>query len=239
MHARPYVLLSCAISIDGCLDDTSERRLVLSNEADLDRVDAVRAECDAILVGAGTVRMDRPRLLVRSPQRRAERLRRGLPSSPVKVTVTAAGELDPDNPFFTAGPGEKLVYTAARSAGRARARLAEVATVVAAGDPLDLRRVLSDLQRRGVRRLLVEGGAATHAWFLGAGLVDELHVAIAPFVLGDPDAPRLLGAGRLPPGSRRAVVDGMQQLGDMVVVRYRFPTSSPADVSSGSLTDSG
>ena len=68
---RPYVLLSCAASIDGYIDDASEQRLLLSNEEDLDRVDAVRASCDAILVGAGTVRRDDPRLLVRSPSRRA------------------------------------------------------------------------------------------------------------------------------------------------------------------------
>jgi 5-amino-6-(5-phosphoribosylamino)uracil reductase len=230
--ARPYVLLSCATSIDGCLDDTSERRLVLSNESDLDRVDAVRAASDAILVGAGTVRSDRPRLLVRSQQRRTDRVERGLTPTPVKVTVTATGDLDPGNPFFGEGDGEKVVYSAAHAVGAARARLGEVATVVDAGDPIDLRQVLSDLHRRGVGRLMVEGGAAVHTWFLGAGLVDELHVAIAPFVLGEPTAARLLGAGRLPGGDHRAVVAGVQQLGDMVVVRYRFPSDLPANLSS-------
>ena len=63
---RPYVLLSCSLSLDGYLDNASHRRLVLSNAADLDRVDGVRAGCDAILVGAATVRADNPRLLVRS-----------------------------------------------------------------------------------------------------------------------------------------------------------------------------
>ncbi len=58
MGDRPYTLLSCGMSIDGYLDTASERRLVLSNSADLDRVDSVRAGCDAILVGAGTVRTD-------------------------------------------------------------------------------------------------------------------------------------------------------------------------------------
>jgi len=68
--ARPYVLLSCATSADGYLDDASPRRLILSGPADLDRVDEVRAGCDAILVGAGTIRADDPRLLVRDPRRR-------------------------------------------------------------------------------------------------------------------------------------------------------------------------
>ena len=84
---RPYVLLSCATSIDGYIDDASDQRLLLSNDDDLDRVDAVRASCDAILVGAGTVRRDDPRLLVRSADRRAERVACGRPASPTKVML--------------------------------------------------------------------------------------------------------------------------------------------------------
>src|ERR1017187_9048287 len=86
MTSRPYVLLSCAMSVDGYIDDNTPKRLILSNEEDLDRVDAVRAECDAILIGAETIRRDNPRLLVKSPARRAEREARGLPPYPLKVT---------------------------------------------------------------------------------------------------------------------------------------------------------
>ena len=62
MADRPYTLLSCGMSLDGYLDDATDQRLLLSNEADFDRVDEVRAGCDAILVGAATVRNDNPRL---------------------------------------------------------------------------------------------------------------------------------------------------------------------------------
>ena len=79
MPERPYILLSCGMSIDGYLGSAAPRRLELSNDADFDRVDAVRASCDAILVGAATVRIDNPRLLVRSQNRRAARTARGLP----------------------------------------------------------------------------------------------------------------------------------------------------------------
>src|SRR6478609_7416111 len=95
MVDRPYVLLSCSMSIDGYLGGPSTDRLVLSNAADLDRVDAVRAGCDAILVGANTVRLDNPRLAVRSQERRARRQLNGEPASPIKVTVTGGGQLDP------------------------------------------------------------------------------------------------------------------------------------------------
>src|SRR5947208_10569821 len=98
------------MSIDGYIHDGSDTRLLLSNPADLDRVDEVRAGCDAILVGANTVRRDNPRLLVRSPRRRTERRRRGLPDSPARVTLTTGGELDPAARFFTVGQPQRFVY---------------------------------------------------------------------------------------------------------------------------------
>src|SRR5580693_3236663 len=113
---RPYVLLSAAMSADGYIDDASPRRLVLSGPEDLDRVDEVRAGCDAILVGAGTIRADDPRLLVRSAARRAARTARGLPSTPLRVTLTSGGDLDPAARFFTAAPGTPAPGTPAPGA---------------------------------------------------------------------------------------------------------------------------
>ena len=221
MAERPYVLLSCGVSIDGCLDDLSAQRLLLSNDADFDRVDAARAACDASLVGAGTVRRDNPRLLIRSARRRQERVGRGVPPSPVKVTLTSRGVLDATADFFTAGDGEKLVYCATPVLAPTRRRLAGVATVLDAGAPVDLVGVLTDLQARGVGRLMVEGGETVHTQFLGAGLVDELHLVIAPFFVGEARAPRLIGDGRLPRGAgERAVLAEVRRIGDVVLLRY-------------------
>lgn len=93
--SRPYVLLSVATSIDSRIDDASTDRLLLSNAEDFDRVDQVRAESDAILIGAGTMRADNPRLLVNSEARRAARVAAGKPAFPLKVTITASGDIDP------------------------------------------------------------------------------------------------------------------------------------------------
>src|SRR5215475_1212238 len=104
MPMRPArVVLSCAMSLDGYIDDTTATRLMLSSKEDFDRVDTERAAADAVLVGANTIRKDNPRLLVRSEILRAERLRRGRPASPAKVTITGSGRLSPDSQFFTAG----------------------------------------------------------------------------------------------------------------------------------------
>src|SRR3954470_7388816 len=144
MPERPYTMLSCSVSLDGYLGDHTPR-LALSNDADFDRVDAVRASCDAIMVGAVTVRADNPRLLVRSQARRDARAARGLAPSPMKVTVTRRAGLDAQAAFFTTGETEKLVYCASPRVDDARARLGPVATVVDGGDTVGMRGLSNDL----------------------------------------------------------------------------------------------
>jgi 5-amino-6-(5-phosphoribosylamino)uracil reductase len=221
MPDRPYTLLSCALSIDGYLGSASPPRLELSNDADFDRVDAVRASCDAILVGAATVRQDNPRLLVRSEARREARRARGMSASPIKVTVTGRGELDPDADFFAAGETEKLVYCTSERARHARSRLGPVATVLDGGRRVDMRRISEDLGDRGVARLMVEGGGNVHTQFLTGNLVDELQLTVAPFFVGDSRAPRFVQDGRFPWNpDRRATLSEVRQIGDVVLLRY-------------------
>ncbi|TDE29487.1 deaminase [Actinomadura sp. 6K520] len=209
------------MSADGYIDDATPERLRLSSTADFDRVDAVRAGCDAILVGAGTVRADDPGLLIRSEARRAKRVARGLPAHLTKVTLTWSGDLDPGARFFTTGDAPKLVYAPPPAAGELAPRLDGLAEVVDAGDPLSLPRVLGDLAARGVRRLMVEGGGGVHTLFLTADLVDELQLVVAPFFLGDPSAPRFVRSGVFPQSPERPMrLAEVTRIGDLALLRY-------------------
>jgi 5-amino-6-(5-phosphoribosylamino)uracil reductase len=220
MHDRPYTLLSCAMSIDGYIGSPGSR-LLLSNDADFERVDAVRASCDAILVGAATVRMDNPRLLVRSPRLRRQRAARGAEPSPIKVTVTERVLLDPHANFFTAGDVEKLVYCPSTRVPEARARLEPTATVVDGGERVDMGGLSSDLAARGVERLMVEGGGMVHTQFLTDDLADELQLVVAPLFLGDSNATRFVRDGRYPwNAGQRAKLAEVRQVGDVVLLRY-------------------
>jgi 5-amino-6-(5-phosphoribosylamino)uracil reductase len=267
MTGRPYVVLSCAMSLDGCLDGTGEDRLVLSGEADLDRVDAERAAADAILVGAGTIRRDDPRLLVRSARRQAERSARGRPPQPAGVTVTASGDLDPAARFFRGGggggagedgaaagrvaapgvaapgagaggagaggaddradrrgaalPPQRIVYAARPALPKLQDQIGGLAEVVDAGDPPRLTEILADLGRRGVRRLMVEGGARLGTQLLAGGMVDELQLVIAPFFVGDAAAPRFAGPGEYPAGPAHPLhLAEARPVGEVVLLRY-------------------
>jgi riboflavin-specific deaminase-like protein len=226
---RLRVLLSCAMSVDGCLDAPGPSRLVLSGPADLDRVDAERAASDAVMVGAGTIRRDDPRLLIRAPARQAARLASGQPGQPIRVTLTASGDLSPGAQIFTSGPEPPLVYCPAPLAGRLSQLLNGGAQVIAAAPPLSLPGILADLAARGVRRLLVEGGASLLSQFLAGGLADELHLVVAPFFIGDPAAPRFAPPGSYPhrPSWPMTLV-GTRRLDDVVLLRYLLgPSARP------------
>jgi 5-amino-6-(5-phosphoribosylamino)uracil reductase len=137
------------------------------------------------------------------------------------VTVTGEARLDPGANFFTCGDADRLVYCATAVLDEATARLGQVATVVDGGDPIDLRRVVGDLARRGVRRLMVEGGQTMHTQFLCSGLADELHLVVAPFFVGDGRARRFVGDGAFPWHAEcRARLVETRPVGDVVLLRY-------------------
>ena len=167
------------------------------------------------------VRTDNPRLLGRSRARRDERTARGLPSSPMKITVSESVDLDAHSNFFTAGETEKLIYTSSGRVTDARARLGPVATIVDGGPRVRMRRLSEDRADRGVGRLMVEGGGVVHTQFLADDLVDELQLVVAPFFVGDSSAPRFVRDGRFPwNAGRRASLAQVRQLGDVVLLRY-------------------
>lgn len=220
---RPYVLLSAAVSIDGHLDTRpGEDRLLLSNKQDFERVDSVRASVDAILVGAGTLRADNPRLLVNSAERRASRVAAGQPEYPLKVTITGTGNLDPGWKFWHHG-GDKLVLAVGHEATKkARANLGDLATVQSVPEEAVWPAALDILGHEyAVKRLMVEGGGTVHTQLLEAALADELQLVIAPLLVGQFDAVRMLGPAIYPggPAARLRLLE-TRQIGDVVLLRY-------------------
>jgi riboflavin biosynthesis pyrimidine reductase/pyrimidine deaminase RibD-like protein len=238
------------MSVDGRIDDTSPERLVLSGPADLARVDELRASCDAIVVGANTIRRDNPRLLIRDPELRARRVAAGRPEHPVRVTLTGTGKLDPAARFFRpppapslavpsppapslAGPSQAapfpgtpagrrpLVYCASPAVPAARARLGAVAEIIDAGDPASVRFMVQNLAEGGCARVLVEGGAAVLREVLVSGLADELQLAVAPFFVGQPDAPAFGLPGPYPAGPADPMtLAEVRRVDGVVALRY-------------------
>ena len=167
MPDRPYTLLSCGMSIDGYLGSATPQRLALSNDADFDRVDAVRAACDAILVGAATVRNDNPRLLVRS------QTRRDAADGPRAGAVADEGHRD------RAGGARRVLPTSSppatpRSSSTARARAWPTRARASgrwppwstAASPSRCAGSARTSAPAACERLMVEGGGKVHTQFL-------------------------------------------------------------------------
>lgn len=221
MKPIPYVLLNCAMSLDGYLDDVAKDRLILSNAQDLDRVDELRASSDAILVGANTIRKDNPRLLIRSKERQINRQKRGYASHPIKVTITRSGTI-PESSLFLEGDTKKFIYTAASNKISFSNSITSKATVIGMrGKIMKLQAILEDLYKRGIRKLMVEGGSSILTQFLEEGYVNELQVAIAPFFVGDSFAPRFLNDGHFSWNVQHPMkLKSIHKFGDCVVLRY-------------------
>ena len=158
------VYASVALSGDGYMDDRSPRRLILSTPADWREVMRLRAWADAILVGAETVRRDDPSLTVRDEAFRRERLAANRPADPAKVTLSRSLRLAPASNFFTAGSGARIVFT-----DNAAASPLETAAEIVRIPDLSAARILTELEKRGFERLLVEGGPRTLGLFLRRG----------------------------------------------------------------------
>jgi 5-amino-6-(5-phosphoribosylamino)uracil reductase len=218
------VILKLAVSLDGCTNDRSGRRLILSNEEDFDRLDEVRACSDAVLVGAATVRADNPKLVIRSSERRATRKNSGKAPDPIKVTVTCSGNLEHSAAFFQEGEGRKMVFCPRTIAADLKKRLHSLAEIFpVAGESVPLLDMMAILRKEGIGRLLIEGGSRTAAAFLEADLIDELELSVAPFFVGDPAAPRFLGVGKFRyDKDNRIKLIAVKQLGDMGLLSYRL-----------------
>ncbi len=215
------IILSAAISLDGCLDDCSPERLRLSSPEDWEAVLRLRAGCDAILVGAETIRKDDPSLVIRDESLRRERLRCGMAVDLMKVTLSRSGRLNPEARFFSVGEGHKMVFVPAAAKLCAESCVSQCAEVVSA-EAITARLIADTLAKRGIGTLMVEGGGQVLSMFLAEGMVDELRLAVAPFIVGDPNAPRWIVPGKYPwTPENRVRLERVEMLGDTSVLYYK------------------
>lgn len=187
---RPFVFVNIAMSADGKISTRERRQVRISGNEDYSRVDRIKAESDAIMVGIGTVLADNPSLTVKSPELRAGRRAAGEDENPIRVVVDSRGRIPLDADILQKGSGKRVVAVSREAPPETVETLRQHATVVFAGDEaVDLGILLEELYRQGVRRLMVEGGG-TLIWALFAqGLVDELQTFVGNIVIGGKDAP--------------------------------------------------
>jgi len=224
---RPFVIVNVAMSADGKIDTVARKGATLSSPADKARVDRLRAESDAVMVGGWTLVHEDPKLTVKSIQLRLERKARGLTENPVKVGVVSQADLQLDGAFITAGPASRLIFTTPRTSPEQIGRLEAAGVEVFLHDRerVDLVRVMESLNTLGIKKLLVEGGGTLLAELFRLDLVDEIYTYVAPLIFGGAMSPTLAdGPGFLPaqaPRLRLASVEKVDEDGG-ILIHYRI-----------------
>jgi len=177
---RPHVTINCAMSADGKIGFVTRRQAKISGEEDLRRVHKLRASSDAIVVGIGTVLADDPKLTVKPEYAKGR--------NPIRVILDSKGRTPSDSHVLD-GKAPSIIFT-----NRRCNRTFQNAEVIRCGDALvDLAGALGVLSKRGVKKVLVEGGEAVIWSFLREGLADDLRIFIGSLILGGKGGPTLAG----------------------------------------------
>nr|WP_287262125.1 2,5-diamino-6-(ribosylamino)-4(3H)-pyrimidinone 5'-phosphate reductase [Methanothrix sp.] len=221
---RPYVLINSAMSADGKISSFLRRQVRISGSEDLLRVERLRAESDAVMVGVGTVIADDPTLRVKSEALRSWRLERGVPENPLRIVADSRARTPPEARVL--GPG--CIVAVSRYAPEDRLKeLSERCEIAICGeDRVDLRELLEMLYRRGVRRLMVEGGGTLNWSLIEQGLVDEICVFVGPMVIGGQDAPTLVDGRGFPENFQRLELESAERIDDGLLLKWRVVRSA-------------
>jgi len=209
---NPQVLVNCAMSVDGKVALPDGTQIPLSCEEDMERVHLLRNECDAVMVGIGTVLADDPKLTVKEkyvPE----------PNQPLRVVLDSKLQTPKDANVLD-GRAPTLIATTL-----AYYQKIEGAEVVACGDGerVDLNILLNELGKRGMKKLLVEGGGTVIFSLLQAGLVSELRVYISSIIIGGEGTPTMArgkGVSTFSEGIGLELVK-VERLGEGVLLGYK------------------
>jgi 2,5-diamino-6-(ribosylamino)-4(3H)-pyrimidinone 5'-phosphate reductase len=187
---RPYVVVNIAMSADGKISTRERRQVRISGAQDFARVDRLKAGCDAVMVGIGTVLADDPSLTVKSEECRNYRRKQGWDNQPVRIVVDSAGRIPPDASILHKGEGKRVVAVSRRADAMKISLLEKKATVIIAGeDEVNLCTLMNELGAMGIHRVMVEGGGTLIAGLIEAGLVNEIYTFIGNIIIGGKDAP--------------------------------------------------
>jgi riboflavin biosynthesis pyrimidine reductase len=225
---RPYTVTNFVITLDGRAT-LGGRSGPIGSDTDTAMLVGLRTRVDALMLGAGTMRVERYGRIIGDPEKRARRERIGLPHDPLAVIVSNSLDLPWDAGLFTCGQGRVLIFTGEDQRTAAEGPASEpppTATPVrierhrGAVDLAEAMRFLR--QERGVRALVCEGGPHLHAHLLDEGLVDELFVTHAPKLAGG-GGPTL--AAGLPEAERPVELIWLLEEAGELFARYRVTRS--------------
>jgi 2,5-diamino-6-(ribosylamino)-4(3H)-pyrimidinone 5'-phosphate reductase len=216
--ARPFIFINSAMSADGKISSVNRKQVRISGKADLARVDGLRASSDAIMVGIGTVLADDPGLRVKSKDYREARRTQGLPENPLRIVADSRARTPPDANIL--GPGCLIAVSRSAPEGRLE-RLSGQCEIIKCGfERMDLEELMAEFYDRGIKRLMVEGGARLNWSLIERGWVDELYVYIGGMIIGGESAPTLVDGQGFRESFPRLRLDSAERLDEGVLLKW-------------------
>ena len=220
---RPYILLNYALSLDGKLSTEQRDPVRFTSRIDRGLMDEIRADADAVLIGAGTLRAEDPPVRIKTARRRDERRRLGKPPHPVSVVLSRSMQLPRAGRYWEDDQVERIIATTEQAKDEQVLAFKDLTEVIRAGrTSVDLHEFCRMLADRGIGRLLVEGGGQVNMAFWEAGLVDEVYLTLCPVVIGGSTAPTAAdGKGFASDGLRKLRLVETRRVGQELFLRYR------------------
>ncbi len=222
---RPFVTVNFALTWDARISTRKGTPSDFSSPRDKRRLIEIRAECDAILASVKTISADNMTMGLPDPALRRARLDRQQSEYPLRVLLTNSGRIDPALRIFEKDFSRIVIFSTTRMPARVRSALAGKADLwLHESSAVNLPAMFATLRADyGVKRLVCEGGAQVFRSLLTAGLVDELHVTLAPRIFGGRTAPTLTSlAGDYLPDSVALKLRDTQVVDGECFLRYRI-----------------
>jgi 2,5-diamino-6-(ribosylamino)-4(3H)-pyrimidinone 5'-phosphate reductase len=216
-----HVVANAAMSADGKLSSRRREQVAISGPEDFARVDSLRAACDAVLVGVGTVLADDPHLTIEDPDLRAERRERSEADHPARVVADTHTRTPSDARVLDdAAESYVLVGESAPDGRRAALREAGAHLIESGDERVDLTDAFTALESEGIDRLLIEGGGEVLFSAFEAELIDELSVFVRPVVIGGRDAPTLADGTGFVDEFPELALEEIERIDDGVLLSY-------------------
>jgi len=208
------------MSADGKISTVARKQVRISGENDLQRVDALRARFDAVMVGVGTVLADDPKLTIKSQALKRQRADHGRTENPLRIVVDSRARI-PSNAAVL-GPNA-LVATSKRAPRKSVEELKNKAELLVVGEnKVDLAALFECLKDRGVESVLVEGGATLNFALLRLGLVDAIYTFVGNIIIGGSDAPTLADGEGLRDDFVKLDLQEICQIDGGVLIKWRI-----------------
>ncbi|BAI61120.1 2,5-diamino-6-hydroxy-4-(5-phosphoribosylamino) pyrimidine reductase [Methanocella paludicola SANAE] len=225
---RPFTFINSAMSADGKISTKKRKQVKISGKTDFDRVDELRASSDAVMVGIGTVLADDPSLTVKSEERRRRRVSEGKEENPARIVVDSKARIPLTADVFKKGVGKRIVVVSKSApSDKVEALKAKADVIVAGGEEVDLPVMSGELKKRGIDRLMVEGGATLNWAMTRAGLVDEISVFVGNLIIGGKTAPTFMDGEGISERSEAIELDleKCERMDEGVVLTWRVRSS--------------